>query len=70
MSRVLKVYNVRGDVESRIKEGKNIMSWDKASSHRFSVNEAGLKIDILTYNLLHLMHHYYLWKEETRRFTE
>ena len=26
MSRVVKVYNMRGDVENRIKEGKNILS--------------------------------------------
>jgi hypothetical protein len=28
---VVKVYNGRGDVENRIKEGKNTVGWDKIS---------------------------------------
>ena len=30
-SKVVKVYNGRGDVENRIKEGKNTLRWDKTS---------------------------------------
>jgi len=52
---VVKVYNGRGDVENRIKEGKNTLRWDKTSCHRFAANEARLKMDFLAYNLLHLI---------------
>lgn len=43
-SKVVKVYNGRGDVENRIKEGKNTLRWDKTSCHRFPANEARLKM--------------------------
>ncbi|MFC1491870.1 IS1380 family transposase, partial [Nitrospinota bacterium] len=32
-TKVVKVYNGRGDVENRIKEGKNTLRWDKTSCH-------------------------------------
>ena len=54
-SKVVKVYNGRGDVENRIKEGKNTLLWDKTSCHRFPANEARLKMGFLAYNLLHLI---------------
>ncbi len=54
-SKVVKVYNGRGDVENRIKEGKNTLRWDKTSCHRFQANEARLKMGVLAYNLLHML---------------
>ena len=39
--KVVKVYNGRGDVENRIKEGKNTLRWDKTSCHRFAANQPG-----------------------------
>jgi hypothetical protein len=69
-SKVVKVYNGRGDVENRIKEGKNTLRWDKTSCHRFPANEARLKMGFLAYNLLHLIRRFYLWGEDTRRSIE
>jgi hypothetical protein len=69
-SKVVKVYNGRGDVENRIKEGKNTLRWDKTSCHRFRANEARLKMGFLAYNLLHLIRRFYLWGEDTRRSIE
>jgi len=57
---VVQVYNGRGDVENRIKEGKNTLRWDKTSCHRFSANEARLKMGFLAYNLLHLIRRFYM----------
>ncbi len=53
--KVVKVYNGCGDVENRIKEGKNTLRWDKASCHRFSANQARLLMGVLAYNLLHML---------------
>ncbi|MBW1787640.1 MAG: transposase [Deltaproteobacteria bacterium] len=53
--KVVKVYNGRGDVENRIKEGENTLRWDKTSCHRFAANEARLKMGFLAYNMLHLI---------------
>ena len=69
-SKVVKVYNGRGDVENRIKEGKNTLRWDKTSCHRFPANEARLKMGFLAYNMLHLIRRFYLWGEDKRRFIE
>jgi hypothetical protein len=69
-SKVVKVYNGRGDVENRIKEGKNTLRWDKTSCHLFGANEARLKMGFLAYNLLHLIRRFYLWGEDTRRSIE
>jgi len=65
-----KVYNGRGDVENRIKEGKNTLRWDKTSCHRFGANEARLQMGFLAYNLLHLTRRFYLLGEDTRRSIE
>ena len=46
-AKVVKVYNGRGDVENRIKEGKNTLRWDKTSCNRFSANEARLLMGVL-----------------------
>jgi len=67
---VVKVYQGRGDVENRIKEGKNTLRWDKTSCHRFAANEARLKMGFLAYNLLHLIRRFYLWGEDRRRSIE
>ena len=67
---VVKVYNGRGDVENRIKEGKNTLRWDKTSCHRVAANEARLKVGFLAYNLLHLIRRFYLHFEKTRRSIE
>jgi hypothetical protein len=42
---VVKIYSGRGDVENRIKEGKNTLRWDKTSCHPFEANEARLKME-------------------------
>ena len=67
---VVKVYNGRGDVENRIKEGKNTLRWDKTSCHRFAANEARLKMGFLAYNLLHLIRRLYVRSEKARRSIE
>jgi hypothetical protein len=64
---VVKAYNGRGDVENRIKEGKNTLRWDKTSCHRFSANQARLLMGVLAYNLLHMLRRFYLVGEEVRR---
>jgi hypothetical protein len=53
--KVVKVYNGRGEVENRIKEGKNTRRWDKTSCQRFEANQARLKMGVLAYNLLHMI---------------
>ncbi len=68
--KVVKVYKGRGDVENRIKEGKNTLRWDKTSCHRFPANEARLKMGFLAYNLLHLIRRFYLRGEDARRSVE
>ncbi len=70
MTKVVKVYNGRGDVENRIKEGKNTLRWDKTSCHRFEANQARLKMGVLAYNLLHMLRQFYVWGEEVRRSIE
>lgn len=65
--KVIKVYNGRGDVENRIKEGKNTLRWDKTSCQRFEANQARLKMGVLAYNLLHMIRQFYVWGEEVRR---
>ncbi len=67
---IVKVYNGRGDVENRIKEGKNTLRWDKTSCHRFEANQARLKMGVLVYNLLHLMRERYIMGEEVKRSVE
>jgi hypothetical protein len=66
LGKVVKVYNGRGNVENRIKEGKNTLRRDKTSCHRFAANEAILKMGFLAYNLLHLIRRFYLWGEDMR----
>ena len=48
----MKVYNGRGEVENRIKEGKNTLRWDKTNCSGFDANHARLKMGVLVYNLL------------------
>ena len=67
---VVKVYNGRGDVENRIKEGKNTLRWDKTSCHRFGANCACLKMGALAYNLLHMLRRFYVKGEGVRRSVE
>jgi len=67
---IIKVYNGRGEVENRIKEGKNTLRWDKTSCHSFDANHARLKMGVLAYNLLHLIREFYLCGEEVRRSME
>ena len=68
--KVVKVYNGRGDVENRIKEGKNTLRWDKTSCQRFEANQARLKMGLLAYNLLHMIRQFYVWGEEVKRSVE
>ncbi len=67
---VVKVYNGRGDVENRIKEGKNTLCWDKTSCHRFEANQARLLMGVIAYNLLHMFRSFSLNDEEVRRSIE
>ena len=69
-TKVVKVYNGRGDVENRIKEGKNTPPWDKTSCHRFAVNQARLLMGVLAYNLLHMLGQFYLTGEQVKRSVE
>ena len=69
-TKVVKVYNGRGDVENRIKEGKNTLRWDKTSCHRFGANCARLKMGALAYNLLHMLRQFYVMGEGVRRSVE
>lgn len=68
--KVIKVYNGRGDVENRIKEGKNILRWDKTSCQRFEANQARLKMGVLAYNLLQMIRQFYVWGEKVKRSVE
>jgi len=45
--KVIKVYNGWGDVENRIKEGKNTLRWDKISCQPFEANQARLTMGLL-----------------------
>jgi Transposase DDE domain group 1 len=65
--KVLRVYNGRGDMENRIKEGKNTLRWDKTRCRRFEGNQARLKMGVLAHNLLHMIWQFYIWGEEVRR---
>jgi hypothetical protein len=62
--KVTKVYNGRGDVENRIKEGKNTLRWDKTSCQRFEANQARLKMGVLAYNHLHMIRQFYVWAKK------
>ncbi len=68
--KVVKVYSGRGDVENRIKEGKNTLLWDKTSCHRFAANQVRLLMGVLAYNLLHMLRQFYLVVEEVKRSME
>ncbi|MEJ2719170.1 MAG: IS1380 family transposase [Deltaproteobacteria bacterium] len=68
--KVVNVSNGRGDVENRIKEGKNTLRWDKTSCHRFAANQARLLMGVLAYNLLHMLRQFYLLGEEVKRSME
>ncbi len=65
--KVVKVYTGRGNVENRIKEGKNPLRSDKTSCQRFEANQARLKMGVLAYNLLHIIRQFYVWGEEVKR---
>ena len=65
--KVVKVYNGRGDVENRSKEGKNTPRWNKTSLHRFAANQARLLMGVLAYNLLRMLRQFYLMSEEVKR---
>ncbi len=67
---VVNVYNGRGDVENRIKEGKNTLSWDKTSCRRFAANQARLLMGVLAYNLLHMLRQFYLVGADVKRSME
>jgi len=65
--KVIKVYNGRGEVENRIKEGKNTLRWDKTSCQRFEANQARLQMGVLAYSLLQMIRQFYVWGEEVKR---
>ena len=68
--KVTKVYNGRGDVENRIKEGKNTLRWDKTSCQRFEANQAILKMGVLAHNFLPMIRQFSIWGEEVKRSME
>jgi hypothetical protein len=45
--KVVKAYDGRGDVENRIKEGKNTLRCNKTSCHRFAAKQARLLMGTL-----------------------
>lgn len=67
---VVKTCNGRGEVENRIKEGKNTLRWEKTSCHRLAANQARLKMGVLAYNLLQLIREFYIKGEEVKRSME
>jgi len=69
-AKVVKVYNVRGDVENRTREGRNTLRWDKTSCHRLGANCARLRMGALAYNLLHMLRQFYVKGEGVRRSIE
>jgi hypothetical protein len=68
--KVVKVYNGRGDVENRIKEGKNTLRWDKTSCHRLAPNQVRLRMSVLAYSLLHMARQFHLVGKEVNRSME
>ena len=69
-AKVVKLYNGRGVVENRIKEGKNTLRWDKTSCHRFEVNQARLLMGVIAYKLLHMLRSFYVIGEGVKRSIE
>ena len=69
-AKAVKVYNGRGDVENRIKEGKNTLRWDKTSCHRFEANQARLLMGVIAYNLLHVLRSFHVIGEGVKRSIE
>jgi hypothetical protein len=67
---VVKVYKGHGDVENRIKEGKNTLRRDNTSCRRFTANQGRLLMGVLAYNLLHMLRQFYLVDEEVKRSIE
>jgi hypothetical protein len=67
---VVKVYHGHGDAENRIKEGKNLLRWDKTSCHRSAANQGRLLVRVLAYNLLHMPKQFYLMGEAVKRAME
>jgi hypothetical protein len=65
---VVQAYNCRANVEMRIKEAKNTLCEDKTSCHRFTANQARLKMGFLAYNLLHMLRGFHL--EDVKRSIE
>jgi hypothetical protein len=65
--KVVKVWNGRGDVENRIKEGKNSLRGNKTSCRRFAVNQARSLMAVLAYNLPSILRQFYLMDEEVKR---
>jgi hypothetical protein len=65
--KVVKVYNGRGGLENRIKEGNNTLRWDKTSCQRFEANPARLQRGVLADNRLHMIRQFCVWGEEVRR---
>ncbi|MGO9021295.1 MAG: transposase [Syntrophobacteraceae bacterium] len=63
---VITIRNCRAEIENRIKEGKNILTWDKTSCHRFAANQARLLIGCLAYNLLHMIRDAAFWGQSVR----
>jgi hypothetical protein len=66
-SQVTKVYNGHGDVENRIKEGKNTLRGDKTSFPRFEANWGRQQMGVLTYNLLHMIRQFSVRGDEVKR---
>jgi len=69
----IRFYNGRGRAEHIIEEGKNALSWDRLSCHKFRANRARLAVHVLAYTLAHLMREFGMprshehWKIRTIR---
>jgi hypothetical protein len=68
--KVVKVWNGRGDVENRVKKGKNSLRRDKTSGRRLAATQARWLLAVLAYNLLTLLRHFHLVDEEVQRSIE
>ena len=56
-----------GDVENRIKEGKDALPWEKTGCQRFEAYQVRLKMGVLAHNLLHVIRQFYVWGREVKR---
>jgi hypothetical protein len=57
-------------MDNRIKEGNNILRWDRTGCQRFEANQARLPMGVLADNLLHMIRQFSVWGEKVKRSVE